>query len=114
MASCIQNLNPRVAHIEYKQFTTGEGHLSGESELARTFPTAADPQLANEFPSLVHNNDHVPWPVADVNVSRSSIDRHSGWAIEVRFSSSQFPQVTAKLSCRVVDEYVPVVLVTHV
>src|ERR1022692_259335 len=92
MAPCIDNLNARVACIEHEQFGTGRDHLAGESELAGTITTAAVPELANQSPSLVHNKDHVPLPIAHVNASRSSIDRDPCWAIEVRFSSSQFPR----------------------
>ena len=114
MACYIQNLNPRVAHIQHEQFTARDHDLGGESELSRTFTTAADSQFANKLPALVHNNDHVPLSVADINMSRRSIDCDPGWAGEVRLSTSQSSKIMAKLSCRVVDEYVSIVLVAHI
>src|SRR5208337_1039598 len=114
MPSCIQNLNPRVAHIKDEQLTAGDHNLRRQSELARMVATTPDSQLANESSALVHDNNHVPLSVAHIDVCRSSIDRDPGWATEVRFSSSQFSEVPAKLSSRVVDEYISVVLVAHV
>src|SRR5271166_5095437 len=105
MACRIENLNARVACIEHEQFATGYDYLTRESELTGTATGAAATQLANQLPSLVHHKDHVPLPVAHVNASCSFIDCDPSGIIEVRFSSSQFPQVTAKLSCRIVDEY---------
>src|ERR1035438_8462181 len=114
MAPCIENLNARVAYIEHEQFTTGYDYLAGEPELTGAVTAATVAELANQLPPLVHNKDHVPLPIAHVNASRSFIDCDPCWAIEVRFSASHFPEVTAKLSCRIVDQYRSSVLVDDV
>src|ERR1022692_3170656 len=91
MAPCIENLNARVAYIEHEQFTTDYDYLAGEPELTGAVTAATVAELANQLPPLVHNKDHVPLPIAHVNASRSFIDCDPCRAIEVRFSSSQFP-----------------------
>ena len=101
---CIENLNANVAGIEHEQFTTAHHQLARESELAGTVARAALPKFANEPALVVHDKDHVPLPIADVNASRSFVDRNGGWSIEVRFSSSQFPHVAPEFSDGVVDE----------
>ena len=90
MAGSIENLNARISGIQHEQFTSGCDYLAGEAELAGAVTTAAVPQLTNQFPSRVHDENHVTEAVAYVNVSRTLIDGDGCGAIEVGFPSSQF------------------------
>ncbi len=83
MACCIEDLNACVPHIDHEQFATAHRQLARVPELARSLTTTALPDLANKPPAVVHNNDHVPKRVGDVNAARNSIDRDTRGTLEI-------------------------------
>lgn len=92
MEGCIENLNAIVADVEYEEFTTTNNCLARQSELAGPVTTAALTGLADEAPSVVHDNDHVAISIADVNASCCCVDGDSRWTLKVRFSSAQLSE----------------------
>src|SRR5579872_3154527 len=101
----IEDLNAGVAGVEHEQFTGSDYRLARQCELARPVTSTTLAGLRDEPSSVVHDNNHVPTRIADINASCRSVNGDPRRTLEVRFSSAQCAQGVAKLSRRVVDKY---------
>src|ERR1035438_289176 len=97
-ACCVEDLNAHVTCIKHEKLPTAHSHLARQSELARPITTTPLAELGDHASSVVHNDDHVSTHIADINSARCLINRNPCWTVEVRFASSQPPQVAKELT----------------